>query len=142
MTARTLAKKIADLALAKKADDVLLMDLRKVTTTTDFFVLCSADSATQVKAIADSIVEGTETVGSRVWHTEGLQALLWVVLDYVDVVVHIFHKEERSFYNLERLWGDAKFTEMRDELEQAVKTGRLKSGKGRVTRKRKSTGEA
>ncbi|MBF8247492.1 MAG: iojap-like protein [Bacteroidetes bacterium] len=142
MTARTLAKKIADLALAKKAGDVLLMDLRKVTSTTDFFVLCSADSATQVKAIADSIVEGTETVGSRVWHTEGLQALLWVVLDYVDVVVHIFHKEERSFYNLERLWGDAKFTEMRDELEQAVKTGRLKSGKGRVTRKRKSTGEA
>ena len=141
MTARTLAKKIADLALAKKADDVLLMDLRKVTTTTDFFVLCSADSATQVKAIADSIVEGTESLGSRVWHTEGLQALLWVVLDYVDVVVHIFHKEERSFYNLERLWGDAKFTEMKDELERAVKTGRQKSGKGRVTRKKKSTGE-
>lgn len=142
MTARTLAKKIADLALAKKANDVLLMDLRKVTTTTDFFVLCSADSDTQVKAIADSIVEGTETFGSRVWHTEGLQALLWVVLDYVDVVVHIFHKEERSFYNLERLWGDAKITEIKDELERVVKTGRLKSGKRRVTRKKKSTGEA
>ncbi|HLF20560.1 MAG TPA: ribosome silencing factor [Bacteroidota bacterium] len=116
MTSRTLAKTIAHFALEKKASDIVLMDLRGVTTTTDFFVICSADSDTQVKAIADSIVEGTVTKGITVWHSEGMQALVWVVLDYVDVVVHVFHKEARRFYNLERLWGDAKIIEIMDEI--------------------------
>ena len=100
------------------------MDLRKVTTTTDFFVICSADSDTQVKAIADSIVEGTVAKGVTVWHSEGMRALLWVVLDYVDVVVHVFHKEARTFYNLERLWGDAKIIEITDETEHPAQRKR------------------
>lgn len=111
--------------MEKKARNVVMMDLRKVTSTTDFFVICTADSDTQVKAIADSIVEGTMSKGVRVWHSEGMQALFWVVLDYVDVVVHIFLKEARSFYNLERLWSDAGITEIEDEAEQeAVSTRR------------------
>ena len=108
MTARMLAKKMAEFALSKKASDVLLMDLRKKSSATDFFVVCSGDSEPQVKGIADAILDGMEKKGFNVWHTEGFHARQWILLDYVDVVVHVFHKELRSFYNLERLWSDAK----------------------------------
>jgi len=116
LTARTLAKRIADLMISKKAIDVVILDLKKLTSATDHFVICSADSDTQVKAIADSVQNGMDALGERVWHQEGYHALRWIVLDYVDVVVHVFHKEERSFYNLDRLWGDAKRTEVQDPL--------------------------
>jgi len=124
LTARILAKRIADLMISKKAIDIVILDLKKLTSATDYFVICSADSDTQVKAIADSVQNGMESLGERVWHQEGYHALRWIVLDYVDVVVHVFHKEERSFYNLDRLWGDAKRTEVQDPLtvpKQAVK---------------------
>jgi ribosome-associated protein len=116
LTARALAKRIADLMISKKAIDIVILDLKKLTSATDYFVICSADSDTQVKAIADSVQNGMEALGESVWHTEGYHALRWIVLDYVDVVVHVFHKEERSFYNLDRLWGDAKRTEVQDPL--------------------------
>ena len=119
MTSRTLARTIADLALSKKASEVTIMDLKKLKTVADFFVVCSADSDTQVKAIADAIEYGTESKGIPPWHTEGLRALSWVVLDYVDVVVHVFHKEARSFYRLERLWGDATMTVVGDRAGKA-----------------------
>ena len=115
MISRTLAKRIADLALAKKASDVVIMDLRKLTSTTDFFVICSADSDTQVKAIADSIRDGTEALGSGPWQYEGYQALSWIILDFVDVVAHVFHKESRAFYKLERLWSDAEIKEVAED---------------------------
>jgi len=116
LIAHTLAKRIANLMISKKAFDVVILDLKKLTSATDYFVICSADSDTQVKAIADSVQDGMEAFGERVWHQEGYHALRWILLDYVDVVVHIFHKEERSFYNLDRLWGDAKRTEVQDPL--------------------------
>ena len=107
MTPKTLAKKIAQSALTKKASDIILMDLRKVSDMTDFFVVCSADSDVQVKAIADAVVDETDKLGVSAWHREGLTQRQWVLLDYVDVVVHIFHKEARRYYGLEKLWGDA-----------------------------------
>ena len=119
MIARTLAKRIAGLMLSKKAINVVILDLKKLTSATDYFVICSADSDTHVKAIADIVRDGMEKFDEHVWHYEGYHALRWVVLDYVDVVAHIFHKEERSFYNLERLWGDARRTEVKDELVTA-----------------------
>lgn len=109
MTSKTLAKKIAKLTLAKKAYDIVILDLRKLTSITDYFVICSADSDTQVKAVADAVMEGLEKVGIRVWHNEGYVHRNWILLDYVDVVTHVFHKDIRKFYNLERLWGDAEF---------------------------------
>lgn len=109
-----LAKRIAALALSKKASDVLLMDLRKKSSATDFFVVCSGDSEPQVKAIADAILDGMEKKGLDVWHSEGFHARQWILLDYVDVVVHVFHRELRSFYNLERLWSDAKIHPVQD----------------------------
>ena len=106
MKTPTLAKNIAKLALTKKASDVLLMDLRGLTSMTDFFVVCSADSDTQMKAIADAVEDGLEKKGISSWHREAGSAQ-WILLDYVDVVLHIFHRSARSFYNLEKLWGDA-----------------------------------
>jgi iojap-like ribosome-associated protein len=122
VTSRTLAKKIAELALSKKAYDVVLLDLRSLTSTTDFFVICSADSDTQVRAIADAVEKGSEDIGVSVWHTEGFQASTWIILDYVDVVVHVFHRETRLYYNLERLWSDAKTTPIEDKVEQMKPT--------------------
>jgi ribosome-associated protein len=119
LTSRTLAKKIAEFAYSKKASDVLLMDLRKLRAPSDFFVVCSADSDTHVKAIADAIRVGAEEIGVSLWHSEGFRSLTWVLLDYVDVVVHVFKKDVRPFYNLERLWGDAKLIEVEDTLAEA-----------------------
>ena len=82
---------------------------------TDFFVLCSGDSDTQVKAIADAIADGTEESGASPWHREGMTQRHWVLLDYVDVVAHIFHRETRKFYGLEKLWGDAKIEVVEDK---------------------------
>ena len=116
MTSRTLAKKIAEFVLSKKGSDIVLLDLRKLSAPADFFVVCSADSDTQVKAIADAVRDGTDRIGVRLWHSEGFRALTWVLLDYVDVVVHVFKREARAFYNLERLWGDAAFIPVHDDL--------------------------
>ena len=115
MTAKTLAKKIATFALAKKASDVLILDVRKLTDVTDFFVVSTADSEVQVKAVADEIAEGIEKAGARLWHSEGISQRQWVLLDYVDVVAHVFHKEARAFYALEKLWGDAKVERVEDK---------------------------
>jgi ribosome-associated protein len=115
LTSRLLSRKISEFALSKKATHVVLLDLTKLTTTTDFFIICSADSEVQVRAIADAIEDGMEELDTRVWHIEGKQASTWVLMDYVDVVVHVFHKESRKFYNIERLWNDAVFYDVHDE---------------------------
>jgi len=118
--------------LSKKAHDVVILNLKKLTSATDHFVICSADSDTHVKAIADAVQDGMEMQDVRIWHYEGYHALKWIVLDYVDVVAHVFHKQERSFYNLDRLWGDAKRTEVNDELgkkKSATKTRRTTTRK-------------
>ncbi|HUN66991.1 MAG TPA: ribosome silencing factor [Bacteroidota bacterium] len=114
MTPKTLANRIAHLALTKKANDVTILDLRKLTDMTDFFVICSADSDIQVKAVSDAISEGTEKFGAAPWHSEGMTQRQWILMDYVDVVVHIFHREARRYYALEKLWGDAKAETVED----------------------------
>ena len=116
MESSQLANKITDLIFNKKGYDVRILDLRKLTTITDYFVICSGDSDTQVKAIADEVDKEMRDEGIRPWHTEGYQALNWILIDFVDVVVHIFKKETREFYNLEKLWGDAPMTEVTDPL--------------------------
>ena len=115
MTPRNLAKKLSRLAIAKKASDVAILDLRPLTDMTDFFVICSADSDTQVKAIADHIAEEAARAGASAWHREGVTQRQWILLDFVDVVVHVFRKEMRKYYGLEKLWGDAKREEIKDE---------------------------
>lgn len=109
MDSNNFAKRISEIMFNKKAFDVVLIDLRKLATFADFFVICSADSTIQVKAIADDLDKSLNNEGVKCWHKEGYQALNWVLMDYVDVIVHIFKKEARNFYNLEKLWGDAQF---------------------------------
>ena len=115
MESEELALYIANLTLEKKAENVTIMDLREVTSITDYFVICSGDSDVQVKAISDFILDKLKEEDIKIWHTEGYQGLNWVLLDLVDVVVHIFKPEIREYYNLEKLWGDAKFIEVKDE---------------------------
>ena len=107
-TSSKLARDAADLAVAKKAQDVVILDLRGLSAVTDFFVICSGLSDPHVRAIADAVEEGLERQGARKWHIEGYSHRRWILLDYVDVVVHVFHHKTREFYLLERLWGDAK----------------------------------
>ncbi len=113
MTPKVLARKCCNLALDKKAEDVIIIDLRKLNAPTDYFVVCSALSDRQVKAIADNVVEGLKKEGNRPWHIEGRTARKWVLIDYVDVVVHVFNVETRAFYSLETLWGDAPVEEVK-----------------------------
>ena len=105
---KILAYKIADLALDKKAKQIVVMDLDGKTGIADFFILMTGESDTQIKAIADYIVKELRGQEIKVYHKEGYNSLRWVLLDYVDVVVHIFKQDTREFYGLERLWGDAK----------------------------------
>ncbi len=117
MTSKKLARKIANLSLEKKAYDILILDLRPLTSVTDFFVICSGDTHTQVKAISDHIFEKLKKEKIRPWHIEGYSNQEWILLDYVDVVVHIFQPHKREFYGLERLWGDAETLEVKDEVK-------------------------
>lgn len=114
MESITLANNIAELIFNKKGYNVKILDLKEVATFTDYFVICSADSDTQVKAIADEIDKSLRDSGLKSWHKEGYRALNWVLIDYVDVVVHVFKKDMREFYNLEKLWGDAPVIEVED----------------------------
>ncbi|HDP98539.1 MAG TPA: ribosome silencing factor [bacterium] len=110
LNSEKLARLIAGFTLEKKAEQTIIMDMRAVTTITDYFVICSADSEAQVKAITDHISDQLKKQQINIWHTEGYESLNWVLLDLVDVVVHIFRPEIRSFYNLEGLWGDAEIS--------------------------------
>ena len=100
----------------KKAADIVVMDLRKVkNAVADFFVICSGNSDKQLVAIADSIDEEVyKTLKEDPWHMEGKNNKEWMLLDYINVVAHIFKKEQRGFYALEKLWGDADITEVED----------------------------
>jgi ribosome-associated protein len=104
--------------LEKKAVDIVVMDLREISNAiTDFFVICSGNSDTQVDAIADSVeIEVKKVINALPWQREGRQQKEWVLLDYVDVVVHVFKKERRAFYQLEQLWGDAKTTQIEESF--------------------------
>lgn len=102
------------MTLTKRAQEVVILDLRRLSPVADFFVVCSADSDIQVKAIANAVEEGLERKGVALWHREA-GSLNWFVLDYVDVVLHVFHKNTRTYYNLEKLWGDARIKRMSDD---------------------------
>lgn len=128
MDSKLFAEKIADLIFNKKGYDVRIIDLRSLTTFADFFVICSADSDTQVKAIADEIDKSLRDEGIKCWHKEGYIALSWVLLDYVDVVVHVFKKDAREYYNIEKLWGDAPSVDIVDpELRKKPAKPKIKT---------------
>ena len=112
---QSLARRIAGLALSKKSESVVILDLREISTVCDFFVLGTGQSELQVKAIADHVEETLDREEIRPWHVEGRNLRRWILLDYVHVVVHIFHKETRDYYRLENLWADAPRETFSDE---------------------------
>lgn len=114
MEAKELAQHAAQLAQTKKAKDIVVLDLNGLSDVTNYFVVCTGESDTQVKAIADAIDDGTRELKSKVWRKEGFDNLQWVLLDYVDVVVHVFQPKTREYYDIERLWGDAPIERIED----------------------------
>ena len=108
MTPRKLAKLIAGFASDKKAQDVVILDMRKVANFCDYFVLCTGSSDRHIHAIAKGVDEGLDLLRMRVRHKQGVKSGRWVVLDLGDVVTHIFDRETREFYGLDYLWQQAK----------------------------------
>ena len=106
-TVEEILQKVVQAAGKKKAFDITVLDVRGLSMVTDYFVICSGNSRTQVEAIADAIEEDLEPAGVDIFGLEGKREGRWVLLDLGDVVVHIFHKDDREFYQIERLWGDA-----------------------------------
>jgi len=102
-----LAQRAAAIALDNKANDVVVLSLKGVSDMTDFFVIASGTSDTHVRSLGEHIQEGLKRDGTTAHHVEGTQQGRWVLLDYVDFVVHLFHPSLRDFYQLERLWSDA-----------------------------------
>ena len=109
------ARRISELMLEKKALDIIIIDVHKITTLTDFFVICTSESEPQTRAITDHIYEQMKEDGMRAWHIEGYENLDWVLLDYVNIVVHVFSRESRDYYDLERLWADGKISQVHDK---------------------------
>ena len=103
-----LAKQCSKIAGDKKALDIVILELKGLTDLSDYFVICSGMSSKQIKAIADSVDEVLTKKGIKSLHYEIDTDCKWVILDYVNVIVHVFDEETRHFYKLEQLWGDAK----------------------------------
>lgn len=95
----------------KKALAITLLDLRAITDTCDYFLICTSTSEQHIRSLVDAVRAQLAELGEKPWHIEGTAAQRWVLLDYVDFVVHIFRAEARDFYALERLWGDAQRTD-------------------------------
>jgi ribosome-associated protein len=114
MTEKEMSQAICAAASDKKARDIVVMDMKELMSSTDYFMVCSAPTATQVRAIADNIEEKMDEAGIHFNHKEGYREGEWVLLDYGDVVAHIFRQEAREYYALERLWGEAPLTPYED----------------------------
>ncbi len=106
-----IARLAAQAAADKKASDIVVLDIHELTPIADYFVICSANSGTQMEAVANAVRDKLEESGVSCRGVEGLSEARWVLLDFGDVVVHVFRAEDREFYHLERLWGDAKTIE-------------------------------
>jgi ribosome-associated protein len=106
------AQRAAALCLDLKANNVIVLGLSEVSDATDYFVIASGSSDTHVRAIAEHVLDELKKEGVRAHHVEGLQQGRWVLLDYIDFVVHVFHPVLREFYQLERLWSDANVVEI------------------------------
>jgi ribosome-associated protein len=105
-TSHEMALEVMKILDSKKGKDILLIDIAKMTIIADYFVLCSATSTIQSRALADEVEEKMSEKGNDVIRKEGFGGSRWIVLDYGNVMVHIFHEQERAYYNLERLWVD------------------------------------
>ncbi len=107
-----LLRECAAAAVGKKAERLVGLDLTELEGVADYFLVCSGGSEPQVRAIAEAVEERARVLGVKPWHVEGREGRRWVLLDFVDVVVHVFHEKTREYYLLERLWGDARSVDL------------------------------
>lgn len=105
----------ASAASQKKAGDIVILDMKSAASWTDYFLICSGETDIQIRAIADAIEQEFKKRKVKVWHVEGYEEAKWVLLDYGDVVIHVFHPDARKFYQLEKLWGDAEIIQNGNE---------------------------
>ncbi|TVQ65541.1 MAG: ribosome silencing factor [Balneolaceae bacterium] len=110
-----LIQHISDGLLEKKAKEIKILNVSSLTTLTDFFVVCHGTSDTQIRALANSVIDKVkEMTGENAWKQEGMDTRNWIIIDYVNVVVHIFNEEKRNYYGIERMWNDAIVTDVSD----------------------------
>jgi ribosome-associated protein len=128
ISSRNKIRLIAKAALAKKAKNVILIDLRKFPFVCDYFIIASGDSTIQLDAIADNIEKELSSANYRLCRREGKAEALWILLDYGDIVVHIFYKDTRGFYNLEKLWYDAPQRELKEPRRKYHRLTKSKTG--------------
>ncbi|MBC8213540.1 MAG: ribosome silencing factor [Candidatus Marinimicrobia bacterium] len=116
--AKDIALKISELIASKKGNNIKIFDVRKLTTLTDFFIVCSSESNPQTMAIVNTVVNEMKKDDIRPWHVEGMEHQQWILIDYVNIVVHIFKDDVRDYYEIERLWADAEITTVEDEQDK------------------------
>ncbi|NLV35307.1 MAG: ribosome silencing factor [Clostridiaceae bacterium] len=109
MDIKKIAEKANEIMEDKKARNIEIIDISHVSTLADYFIICSGTSTIHNKTIADELDDKMAEAGYNLIHREGYESARWILLDFGEVVVHIFHEEDRSFYNLERLWADGRF---------------------------------
>tara|TARA_X000001036_G_scaffold407826_1_gene417565 strand:- start:6664 stop:7014 length:351 start_codon:yes stop_codon:yes gene_type:complete len=108
-----IAKKASKLAFSKKAEDILIIEIKDLTSISDYFVICTANSAIHAKTIYETILDGFISE-EKPYRTEGLNNSSWIIMDYVNVVIHIFQEKERNYYSIERLWDDGNFEKFKN----------------------------
>ncbi len=100
----------------KKAEELVMLDVKGVTTLTEYMIICTGTSDTHLRALCDEVEKKMEEAGEKVWHREGYRGDTWIVMDFCGVMVHVFTHEQRQFYDLERLWGDAPEVDLKEFL--------------------------
>lgn len=118
MNERELLEVAVKAADDKRAEDIVVLNMKGISLVADYFVICHGNSDKQVQAIAREMKEKVEEKGLSIKRVEGFDEAKWILVDLGDVVAHIFHRDERSYYNLERLWGDAPIEQVQSELNQ------------------------
>lgn len=116
LTPSAILEVITESLLSKKANDITVLDVSELTTLAEYFVVCHGNSDVQVKALADAVEEDVfNKCSEKAWRKEGGIGRSWMILDFVNIVVHVMSEEKRNFYGIERLWNDAKITHIKDE---------------------------
>lgn len=106
MESNIIVEKVVEFLEGKKAKDISIINIESISILADYFIICSGTSTTHIKAIADELETKMEEIGYKYLHKEGYNTARWILFDYGDIVLHIFHEEDRKFYNLERLWAE------------------------------------
>ena len=115
---KNISKKVVELMLEKKATNIKVIYVDKVTTLTDIFIVCTSNSDAQSRAITNNIKDGLEEYKFKPLHIEGYEYLKWVLMDYIGVTINIFQKEYREYYDIERLWADNKIETIKESIEK------------------------